>query len=144
MDDQDLYVKFLDGNQKAFEDIMDRYSEKLIYFIYSYVKDSEAAKDLSQDVFVYVLMNKEKYNFKYPLKTYLFVIARSKAIDYLRKQKRKVEFKEEYLYQDDLIKDVEEIVFDNIRKQEIKKILFDLDETQRKNDIFSRNRRNAI
>ena len=34
MDDQDLYVKFLDGNQKAFEDIMDRYSEKLIYFIY--------------------------------------------------------------------------------------------------------------
>lgn len=144
MDDQDLYVKFLDGNQKAFEDIMDRYSEKLIYFIYSYVKDSEAAKDLSQDVFVYVLMNKEKYNFKYPLKTYLFVIARSKAIDYLRKQKRKVEFKEEYLYQDDLIKDVEEIVFDNIRKQEIKKILFDLDETQRKNDIFSRNIRNAI
>ena len=144
MDDQDLYVKFLDGNQKAFEDIMDRYSEKLIYFIYSYVKDSEAAKDLSQDVFVYVLMNKEKYNFKYPLKTYLFVIARSKAIDYLRKQKRKVEFKEEYLYQDDLIKDVEEIVFDNIRKQEIKKILFDLDEVQRKNDIFSRNRRNAI
>ena len=141
MDDQDLYVKFLDGNQKAFEDIMDRYSEKLIYFIYSYVKDSEAAKDLSQDVFVYVLMNKEKYNFKYPLKTYLFVIARSKAIDYLRKQKRKVEFKEEYLYQDDLIKDVEEIVFDNIRKQEIKKILFDLDEVQRKNDIFSRNRR---
>ena len=144
MDDQDLYIKFLDGNQKAFEDIMDRYSEKLIYFIFGFVKDSEAAKDLSQDVFVYILMNKEKYNFKYSLKTYLYIIARSKAIDYLRKQKRKVEFKEQYLYQDELIRDVEETVFNNIRKQEIEKELLKLDEVQRKNDILSRNRRIII
>ena len=144
MDDQDLYIKFLDGNQKAFEDIMDRYSEKLIYFIFGFVKDSEAAKDLSQDVFVHILMNKEKYNFKYSLKTYLYIIARSKAIDYLRKQKRKVEFKEQYLYQDELIRDVEETVFNNIRKQEIEKELLKLDEVQRKNDILSRNRRIII
>ena len=144
MDDQDLYIKFLDGNQKAFEDIMDRYSEKLIYFIFGFVKDSETAKDLSQDVFVHILMNKEKYNFKYSLKTYLYIIARSKAIDYLRKQKRKVEFKEQYLYQDELIRDVEETVFNNIRKQEIEKELLKLDEVQRKNDILSRNRRIII
>ena len=144
MDDQDLYIKFLDGNQKAFEDIMDRYSEKLIYFIFGFVKDSETAKDLSQDVFVHILINKEKYNFKYSLKTYLYIIARSKAIDYLRKQKRKVEFKEQYLYQDVLIRDVEETVFNNIRKQEIEKELLELDEVQRKNDILSRNRRIII
>ena len=141
MDDQDLYVKFLDGNQKVFEDIIDKYSEKLIYFIFGFVKDIETARDLSQDVFVYVLMNKEKYNFKYSLKTYLYIIARSKALDYLKRQKRKVEFKEEYLYQDDLIEDVEQVVFNNIRKQELRKILLDLDEVQRKDDIFSRNRR---
>ena len=50
MDDQDLYVEFLDGNQKAFEDIMDRYFEKLIYFIFCFVKDPEVAEDLAQDV----------------------------------------------------------------------------------------------
>ena len=144
MDDQDLYVEFLEGNQKAFEDIMDKYSEKLIYFIFSFVKDIETAKDLSQDVYVYILMNKEKYNFKYPLKTYLYVIARSKALDCLKRQKRIVEFKEEYLYQNDLIEDVEEVVFDNIEKQEIKKKLLDLNETQRSDDLFSGHRRPFI
>ena len=144
MEDQDLYIKFLDGNQKAFEDIMDKYLEKIIYFIYCFVRNSETAEDLAQDVFVYILMYKEKYNFKCSLKTYLYIIARSKAIDYLRRQKRIVEFKEEYLYRDDLIEDVEKVVFNNIRNQELKKMLFDVNEVQRSNDIFSRGRRIII
>jgi RNA polymerase sigma-70 factor (ECF subfamily) len=136
-DDKILYQNFLEGSQNAFEQIMDKYAEKLIYFIFKFVKNIEVAEDLSQDVFVYVLINKNKYNFKYSLKTYLYIIGRSKALDYLKKNKRNVEFKEDYLYRDELIEDVEKIVFDNLEKQKLKEILNSLNEEQRKNDISS-------
>jgi RNA polymerase sigma-70 factor (ECF subfamily) len=136
-DDKILYQNFLEGSQNAFEQIMDKYAEKLIYFIFKFVKNIEVAEDLSQDVFVYVLINKNKYNFKYSLKTYLYIIGRSKALDYLKKNKRNVEFKEDYLYREELIEDVEKIVFDNLEKQKLKEILNSLNEEQRKNDISS-------
>ena len=136
--DKILYQDFLNGNQRAFEKIMDQYSEKLIYFIFRFVKDIEIAKDLSQDVFVYILLNKEKYNFKYSLKTYIWIIARSKSLDYLKREKRRVEFKEDYLYQNELLIDVEQVVFDSMEKKKVRELIKKLDDLQRKNDIFSR------
>ena len=136
--DKILYQDFLNGNQRAFEKIMDQYSEKLIYFIFRFVKDIEIAKDLSQDVFVYILLNKEKYNFKYSLKTYIWIIARSKSLDYLKREKRRVEFKEDYLYQNELLIDVEQVVFDSMEKKKVRELIKNLDDLQRKNDIFSR------
>lgn len=135
-DDKILYQNFLNGDQKSFEEIMDRYVEGLIYFIFGFVKDIEVAKDISQDVFVYILQNKEKYSFKCSFKTYLYIIGRSRALNYLKKTKKIVEFKEEYLYRDELLEDVEQVVFNNIRKQKIKELLNDFNKEQRKNDIF--------
>ena len=87
-DDKKLYKSFLNGEQKSFELIMDKYMENLIYFIYGFVKRIDVAEDLAQDVFVYILMNKKKYDFKYSLKTYLYIIAKSKAINYIKREKR--------------------------------------------------------
>ena len=66
-EDINLYRKFLNGDEESFGKIIDKYAEKLIYFIFGFVKDIEVAKDLSQDVFVYIYTKKKDYDFKYSL-----------------------------------------------------------------------------
>ena len=75
-EDKKLYKEFLNGNKDAFDRIVNKYKNNLIYFITRYVKDPEIAEDIFQDCLLYLLENKEKYDFKYSLKTYLYTIAK--------------------------------------------------------------------
>ena len=82
------YRRYLDGDEAAFDEILGLYRDNLTFFINRYVHDLDAAEDLAIDTFVYLLVHKHRYNFKTPLKTYLFMIGRSRALDYLRHQGR--------------------------------------------------------
>ena len=86
--DKDLYREFLSGNKESFEQLVIRYKDRLIYFIQRYVRNVEIAEDLAQDVFVYLLIHKGNYDFKYSLKTYLYTIAKSKSINYIKRERR--------------------------------------------------------
>lgn len=88
--DQELYLAFLKSDNEAFNTLVRKYRKSLISFIIKYVKNIETAEDLAQDTFVYMLINKKEYDFKYTFKTYLYTIAKSRAINYLKKEKRKL------------------------------------------------------
>ena len=114
-EDKILYKKFLSGNEEAFDKLIIKYKNNLIYFITRYVKSLEIAEDIFQDVVLYILENKEKYDFKYSFKTYLYMIAKSRAINYVKKTSKIVEL-------DDDIKEeklLEEIVCSNERKEKM-------------------------
>lgn len=81
------YRRFLSGDEEAFKEIIDDYREGLIFFINRYVHDSAAAEDLSIDVFTELLVHRRRYNFKTSLKTYLYMIGRSKALNFIRHRK---------------------------------------------------------
>ncbi|MCL2508700.1 MAG: RNA polymerase sigma factor [Oscillospiraceae bacterium] len=81
----DCYRRFLDGDESAFGEIIDIYRENLMFFLNRYVRDLTTAEDLSEDVFVELLVHPRRYNFKTSFKTYLFAIGRHKALDWLRK-----------------------------------------------------------
>lgn len=117
--DIELYQDFLNGNNESFNLIIKRYRKSLISFILRYVRNLEIAEDLAQDTFLYVLVNKKEYDFKYTLKTYLYTIAKCRAINYLRKQKRLVAFDEKYLLEMETI-DINETLI----KEEEKKIIY--------------------
>lgn len=85
-EDKIEFQKYLDGDQKAFEYLILKYKDNLIYFILRYVKKIEIAEDLAQDVFVYVMLHKDQYNFSFSFKTYLFMIGKSRALNYLKKK----------------------------------------------------------
>lgn len=87
MDEKKIYQDFLNGNIRAFEEIVCTYKNGLISFIARYINDIELAEDISQEVFVDLYIHKEKYNFKFSLKTYLYTIGKYKALDYLKKMK---------------------------------------------------------
>ena len=78
------YRRFLDGDESAFDDIIDEYKDNLIFFIERFVHDLSAAEDIAIDVFSDLLAYKSRYNFKVQLKTYLFMIGRSKALNYIK------------------------------------------------------------
>lgn len=80
--------RFLDGDKSAFDDILKEYRQSLTFFIYRYVKNYHEAEDIAIDVFVEFLAHPKKYNFKTSLKTYLFMIGRSRALDFLRRNKK--------------------------------------------------------
>lgn len=119
-EDKKLYKEFLNGNKDAFDRIVNKYKNNLIYFITRYVKDPEIAEDIFQDCLLYLLENKEKYDFKYSLKTYLYTIAKSRALNYLSKNKKIVELNED-TYKDEKLP--EDIIFSNERKEKILKVI---------------------
>lgn len=113
-----LYQEYLNGDKQAFDKIMDLYMENLIYFIQRYVGKLDVAQDLAQDVFVYILLNPNKYNSDYSLKTYLYTIGKSKALNYIKKEKKMLFLNEEIIY--DVDEDLEEIIFRNEKIQCLK------------------------
>lgn len=125
VEDKELYRKYLIGQKEAFEKIVIKYKDKLIYFISKYVNNIYVAEDISQDVFVYVLLNKGQYDFKYSLKTYLYMIAKCRAINYLKKESRIVKMENlEQSYNDynNLEDEILDKVIDNKIKENIKKL----------------------
>ena len=133
--DKKLYNDYLKGDIKAFEMLYLKYKDKIKYFIYNIVKDYEKAEDITQEVFIYVLKNKvrEESSFKY----YIFLVAKSRAINYLNTEKRRNEITEKYLSNDDerIEKDVLEIITKQEEKEELLKAINLLDEKY-KNAIY--------
>ena len=81
------YRRFLDGDESAFDEIMKGLFDNLVFFIDRYVHDIHAAEDIAIDAFSDLVVNKHRYNFKVTLKTYLFMLGRSRALNYIKHRK---------------------------------------------------------
>lgn len=103
MSGEDKYRLFLNGDEDAFEGIMREYFDGLIFFINRYVNDPHAAEDIAIDVFAYIAENRRKYNFKVSLKTYIYMIGKSRALNLIKHRKRHAaEELHEYISAEDL------------------------------------------
>jgi len=89
-DDSVLITLYRNGNEAAFNLLVDRYQSKVFTTIFLIVKDQDVAEDLLQDVFVKVLhtLNSDKYNEEGKFQPWVMRIAHNMAIDYFRKAKR--------------------------------------------------------
>ena len=81
------YRRFLDGDESAFDEIMKELFRGLVFFIDRYVQDVHTAEDLAIDTFSDLIVHKNRYNFKVTLKTYLYMVGRSRALDHIRRRK---------------------------------------------------------
>ena len=87
------YRRFLNGDESAFEDIMKELFRGLVFFIDGFVHDTHAAEDIAIDTFSDLVVHRHRYNFKVTLKTYLYMVGRSRALDYI-KHRKVIEFTE--------------------------------------------------
>lgn len=140
MEDKELYQEFLNGNNEALNKILERYKNNLIYFISRYTKNIEASEDIFQDVVLYILEKKEIYDFKYSFKTYLYTIAKSRAINYIKKEKKYTNIETIVdSYADTKL--LEEIIFSNERQKKVKEAIGNLKTDYQIVLYLTRNRR---
>lgn len=81
------YRRYLEGDEAAFEEIVNELFDKLVFFINRYVQDLQVAEDIAIDAFTELIVHKHRYDFRVSLKTYLFMIGRSRALTWLRRRK---------------------------------------------------------
>ena len=81
-----LFEAFKIGDRDAFSVLVARYANKLYFFLLSFVKDSETAKDLLQEVFIKIYTNAHQFKAGANFKPWLFTIARNTAFDFLKKK----------------------------------------------------------
>lgn len=108
--DKILYKAFLEGDISAFEELVLGHRHKLVYFLMQYLKDFHNAEDIAQEVFAYIYLHPDRYSAEYEFKTYLFMLGKRRAIDYLRSSAGREMVPVDELQLED-ITSLEEIIF---------------------------------
>jgi len=76
-----------DNSERAFRQIVHAYQDKVIRFISLFIQNNQECEELASDVFLSLWSNRQKLVDVSDLDSYIFVIAKNKALNYLRKDK---------------------------------------------------------
>ena len=98
LSDQELMRLVQAGDLSPASEIYDRYSSRIYNFAYRFLRNSEAAEDATQEVFVKMLKHASQFHGDAKLSTWLFSITANWCRDYLRKSDNKAKEAEEVLY----------------------------------------------
>src|SRR6476620_11084857 len=99
LSDQELMHLVQAGDFSPATEIYDRYSTRIYNFAYRFLRNSEAAEDATQEVFVKMLKHANQFNGDAKLSTWLFSITANWCRDYLRKSDNKAKESEDVLIQ---------------------------------------------
>jgi RNA polymerase sigma factor (sigma-70 family) len=97
LSDQELMRIVQAGDFSPATEIYDRYSSRIYNFAYRFLKNSEAAEDATQEVFVKMLKHANQFHGDAKLSTWLFSITANWCRDYLRKSDNKAKEADEVL-----------------------------------------------
>jgi RNA polymerase sigma factor (sigma-70 family) len=88
--DSSLVILYINGNEKAFEQLVQRHKSKIYTTIYLIVKDTYVAEDLLQDTFIKAVttIKSGRYNDEGKFLPWIMRIAHNLAIDYFRRERR--------------------------------------------------------
>jgi RNA polymerase sigma-70 factor (ECF subfamily) len=87
-DDSGVVTAFLNGEQRAFDELVDRYQTRLLNFIYRTVGDRDRAEDLVQEVFIRVYRHLHRFDRSKKFSTWVYTIASNLAKNELRNRSR--------------------------------------------------------
>ena len=86
--DSELLKSFKSGDDSAFTELISRYEQQLIAYLYHLTSDLELSRDICQDCFIKLIKSPPLFLVKNSLKSWLFRTARNQAFDYMRRLKR--------------------------------------------------------
>ena len=89
--DQELILQYLDGNERSFEELLNRHRNKIYTSIYLFVKDQSLAEDIFQEVFIKIIntLRGGKYNHEGKFVQWAMRIAYNMCVDQFRRKKRR-------------------------------------------------------
>ena len=92
LDEQQLIKNLQTGDQSAFKLLIDQQQEKVLNTCLGFVRNQHDAEDLTQEVFVEVYRSIANFRKESKLSSWIYRIAVSKSLEYLRAKKRKKRF----------------------------------------------------
>ena len=109
------YLRFLNGDNNGFTEIVREYKDGLMLFINCNVGDIHISEEIADETFLRLYVKKPEYKKEYSFKTWLYAIGRNTAVNYLKKLKRQPYAPlEDYYY----ISDETDIESEHIRNEE--------------------------
>jgi RNA polymerase sigma-70 factor, ECF subfamily len=75
------------GSEAAYRELLSRYERPVFSLVFRMVRDRETAEDLSQETFIKVLNNLDRYSPEFKFSSWLFKIANNLTIDHLRRRR---------------------------------------------------------
>src|SRR5437868_14075080 len=97
LSDQELMRIVQAGDFSPASEIYDRYSSRIYNFAFRFLRNSEAAEDATQEVFVKMLKHANQFHGDAKLSTWLFSITANWCRDYLRKADNKAKESDDVL-----------------------------------------------
>jgi len=88
LDDAGVVTAFLGGEERAFEELVDRYQGRLLNFVYRTIGDREKGEDLVQEVFIRVYRHLHRFDRSKKFSTWIYTIASNLAKNELRNRSR--------------------------------------------------------
>lgn len=91
LNDQQLIARYLEGDERAFKELLDRHEQKIYTSIYLFVKDQSLAEDIFQEVFIKIIstLRQGKYNHEGKFLQWAMRISYNMCVDYFRRTKRR-------------------------------------------------------
>lgn len=131
--DEDLIERFQHGQLSAYEQIVKRYKDQLLNFVYRFLGNQEEAEDVVQETFLRLYRNRHAYTRVAKFSTWIYTIAGNLARTELRRRKRRRLFSlvdmgvedKEYELSDDIFnpeKHVDSVLQEELIQREISKL----------------------
>src|SRR6187551_2346445 len=83
-----LVGQAMQGDQKAFAELMSRYKDSIYFMLLKMVNNRDDADDLTIEAFGKAFKNIRQYTPDYAFSTWLFKIATNNCIDFIRKKRK--------------------------------------------------------
>jgi RNA polymerase sigma-70 factor, ECF subfamily len=88
LDDSAVVAAYLDGDRRAFGELVERYQNRLLNFVYRTTGDRERAEDLVQETFIRVYRHLHRFDQSKKFSTWIYTIASNLAKNELRNRSR--------------------------------------------------------
>jgi RNA polymerase sigma-70 factor (ECF subfamily) len=87
-----LVSNLVSKNEDAFKELVEEFQDRVYNTVLGFLKNSEDAEDISQEVFIEVFNSIDNFQGKSGLSTWIYRIAVNKSLELIRKRKRKKRF----------------------------------------------------
>lgn len=125
----------MDRTEKEFllEKMMIEYGDELVRLAFSYVKDTEIAKDMVQNTFIKCYKNVDTFRYDAQIKTWLYRIAINECKDYLKSWHFKMVQVKSFIHETakSIYPSTEKTVIDKYNNEELKDTIFSLPKVYR-------------
>jgi RNA polymerase sigma-70 factor (ECF subfamily) len=83
----DLLASYQQGDRNAFRQLVDQYRDRMVQFFYRLCWDRDRAEDLTQDLFLKLILGSKRYRPEGKMVTFVYRVATNLWIDHYRQQK---------------------------------------------------------